>query len=208
MMMAQYREHDGMQSQDGSLETSQSNPSTEEPSRKKRRVQVKVACDACRRRRIRCGGERPFCAVCRASDRTEQCGCDTQEQDESRATALRRENQILREYQTSLGNAFKNLRDMPEEQALSFLDRVRKTSDPLAALISMPIGLSTASELPEQRTAQAVTPTQTRLEYELMSTYGLAYQFLEPIDTYAFSQDFSWSLLSWDGSNRLRSGKR
>ncbi|KAG7100923.1 Filamentous growth regulator 27 like protein [Verticillium longisporum] len=54
---------------------------------------IKVACEACRKRKGKCTGERPSCRFC--NERGYKCEYDSEPM-QTRSQALRRQNEILR----------------------------------------------------------------------------------------------------------------
>ncbi|KID99238.1 N-terminal fungal transcription regulatory domain-containing protein, partial [Metarhizium majus ARSEF 297] len=78
---------------------------------KRRRVGVSIACNACRRKKVRCDGQRPICSSC-----------------DSKAThcSYRDDSEISQESQTLLLEVFRLLSAIPDQEVL---DRVRGLKD-------------------------------------------------------------------------------
>ncbi|KJZ70621.1 hypothetical protein HIM_09976 [Hirsutella minnesotensis 3608] len=96
-----------------------------------KRSVTRVACDSCRRKRAKCDGLRPRCGKC--TRKNEECVFAVREGETSLQAQERKcrdlENE-LRRYQELI----KVLRTRPEDEAYSFLRRLRAT-DELAAII-------------------------------------------------------------------------
>lgn len=153
--------------------------SIKEP-RKRKRQQILVSCNLCRQRHVKCDGSRPVCTPCQSRSITE-CVFDTQTDGETRHASLKRENKTLQDRLTALDRSVKHICEMPDDEAMSFLKRIRETADPLSTLTSLSMG-TPATSLEQQAARAVLPPVQTKLEHELMVTNSAIYQVIEPID--------------------------
>ncbi|KAF4124876.1 hypothetical protein GMORB2_3715 [Geosmithia morbida] len=123
-----------------------------------KRSAVLVACQGCRRKRIKCGGQRPSCNQCV----TRGEGCEyVAEAGETVTLALRRRVTELESENNQYKELFQLLRDKPEEEAYEILRRIRAAPSPRDAwglikqaellLPTTPAVSPETSEAPEQR---------------------------------------------------------
>jgi hypothetical protein len=91
------------------------------PSRPKRTL-IESACQACRRRKSKCNGQRPVCSKCEALG--SECLYETEE-GESRWAALRRRNIQLERERELIGESLEWMRACPELEAHAALERIR-----------------------------------------------------------------------------------
>lgn len=103
-------------------------PSQPQP---QKREMVKVACQSCRARKIKCDARRPACSPCLA--RRQTCEYET-EADVDRYTSLKVKHSRLEKDYNDLLELFGMLRSRPKRDALSILDRVRSADDLSGAL--------------------------------------------------------------------------
>ncbi|KAK5758891.1 hypothetical protein LTS12_010984 [Elasticomyces elasticus] len=97
------------------------------PGGRQKRTLIESACSACRRRKSRCDGERPFCSRC-VTLRTE-CTYEAEE-GESRWSALRRRNQILETERSEIRELISYLQNRPEPEAQDIFQRLRNGPGP------------------------------------------------------------------------------
>jgi len=91
------------------------------PSRPKRTL-IESACQACRRRKSKCNGQRPVCSKCESLG--SECLYETEE-GESRWAALKRRNVQLEHERDLLGESLVWMRGCPESEALAVLGHFR-----------------------------------------------------------------------------------
>ena len=92
-----------------------------------RRRRGPAACAACRKRRIKCGGQRPRCHAC-ASRNEPECSYDG-EADETTAQAIKRKYGELQDHVDSHQKVIRALRSHPEDDAQAILARIRRGDD-------------------------------------------------------------------------------
>ncbi|KAF3073981.1 hypothetical protein CFAM422_003482 [Trichoderma lentiforme] len=86
---------------------------------KRRRVGVSIACNACRRKKIRCDGQRPVCSACENT----QSDC-----------VYRDESAISEESQSLLLEVIRLLNELPDDKVLDKLRSLKKEGDASAVL--------------------------------------------------------------------------
>ncbi|KAK4077779.1 transcriptional regulator family: Fungal Specific TF [Trichoderma aggressivum f. europaeum] len=86
---------------------------------KRRRVGVSIACNACRRKKIRCDGQRPVCSACENT----QSDC-----------VYRDDSAISEESQSLLLEVIRLLNELPEDKVLDKLRSLKKEGDASAVL--------------------------------------------------------------------------
>lgn len=167
-------------------------------SKRSSRRQIRSACGACVRRKVRCDGARPVCTACSSQGVQGRCQYDTKDGNETRSSALKRERESLKTQLASLGQDFDYLLQMSDEDALRLLRKARKFANPIAALAALPDGASlhTHSHLKEHRISKAiVSPTsQSHLEHELAVTYPQAFMPLPVVNVRSLNGNLHWSL--------------
>ncbi|KAK2040648.1 hypothetical protein LZ31DRAFT_544627 [Colletotrichum somersetense] len=87
-----------------------------------KRRNVLVACESCRRRKIKCSASRPKCSGCMAKNI--ECRYDA-DPSESRAASLKRRHDEIASRNDSLERFFAAMRLMPEAQAHHVFERIR-----------------------------------------------------------------------------------
>ncbi|UPK90465.1 hypothetical protein LCI18_001400 [Fusarium solani-melongenae] len=137
-------------------------PSEDEPF-KRPRIGTQLACDACRKRKIRCNGERPRCRACQQRDEATPCIYA-----ESRAQRQQTEES------EQLAKLFELMKSVSERQALDIL-RVIRSHDDIKDVMSI-VQASHGSERHQASPERLPISTRhTRLEHELMSTNPVAF---------------------------------
>ncbi|KAL6859873.1 hypothetical protein ACO1O0_003897 [Amphichorda felina] len=99
-----------------------------------KRTSVRVACHACRRKRIRlqkCGGQRPSCWQCH--QKGEICVYEAEE-GETVSLALRRKLSELESENNQYKELYTLLRDTPYAESSEILRRIKSTDNPLDVL--------------------------------------------------------------------------
>nr|POE94326.1 nitrogen assimilation transcription factor nit-4 [Quercus suber]POE94328.1 nitrogen assimilation transcription factor nit-4 [Quercus suber] len=112
--------------------------------KKPQRSIVRVACNACRSRKIGCDASRPTCSACHGSGR--RCVYDTQNDEETRAMALRRENAHLQFEVRELNGILRSLAKMPDQEVLNYIRRY--PTAPVARNASRVASSSTSQDMP------------------------------------------------------------
>nr|POE85489.1 hypothetical protein CFP56_43805 [Quercus suber] len=149
-VQATKREGNPMSFQDHGRDHEHSNDTQERSRKKSHRSIVRVACNACRTRKIgvssmmskeawlyhserspanlsqQCDASRPICATCRNSAR--KCVYDTQNDEETRAMALRRENAHLQLEIRELRGVLQSLTRMPDDEVLNYVRQYPTTA--------------------------------------------------------------------------------
>ncbi|KAK2061077.1 hypothetical protein LY76DRAFT_539730 [Colletotrichum caudatum] len=87
-----------------------------------KRRNVLVACESCKRRKIKCSASRPKCSGCMAKNVECRYGADPSE---SRVASLKRRHDEMASRNDSLERFFAAMRLMPEAQAHHVFERIR-----------------------------------------------------------------------------------
>ncbi|KAF4976221.1 hypothetical protein FZEAL_7084 [Fusarium zealandicum] len=143
--------------------------SSDEPL-KRQRIGTQLACNACRKRKTRCDGQRPSCEACRRRGEKEPC---TYAESRNQTQSRKETEQIL--------EIFDLLKSGPESQALDILRTLRCHSD-------LDIALSVIQERSPavDGVEQEWTPISTKhlgLEYELMARSPVSFPPLQPFES-------------------------
>ncbi|SCO81443.1 related to nitrate assimilation regulatory protein nirA [Fusarium oxysporum] len=103
-----------------------------------KRTVTSVACETCRRRKIKCNGLRPKCLAC--TNRRAECVYMT-EPSETRISAIKRKHDELQKQledggssQSDLQQLFDAIRDRDEKDAMTIMRRIRTGEDPSTIL--------------------------------------------------------------------------
>jgi hypothetical protein len=135
---------------------------------KRQRINTQLACNSCRKRKIRCDGKKPSCETCRRRGEKEPC---VYTETKSLPRTSKETEQIL--------ELFETIKTGPEAQAIDILRILRGHAD-LDTAFSI-IQSHIAHPIRVQRRGAA--PEQTRylgLESELMARHTLAFPTLQP----------------------------
>ncbi|KAL0940087.1 Nitrogen assimilation transcription factor nirA 5 [Colletotrichum truncatum] len=95
------------------------------------RHQVPAACLQCRKRKVKCSGERPSCHRC--SQNELDCEWDT-EPDTPRVVSIRKRKEELERENEDLHELLRFLHSRPEEEAVEIFKRLRESGDALQVL--------------------------------------------------------------------------
>lgn len=120
------------------------------------------------------------------------------EDGESRTSALKRENEQLKANLSALAQSFAYLKDMPEEDTISHLqDIVRSSRDPLSAMAELPLAVSASALSPNKAVSRAHMMPLNWIEYELTTAFPFAYPFIQslPADKRRANRNTSWAML-------------
>lgn len=178
---------------------------------RKKRQNVRIACNGCRKKKRACDGQRPTCRNCTRSGF--ECVYDTQEDGESRSTALQREVQATKSSLQLFNSMWHRLLSVPDSESIELLRELRNAaatpSRPAdsSGLVPHEVFLNGVSEGSEQlnhlclQYGQLVNPTLfgslsehtvrqallpplcSRLEYQLMISHSTLYPcFARPGD--------------------------
>lgn len=171
--------------------------------RKRKRQQILVSCNLCRQRHVKCDGARPVCTPCQSRGGAAECVFDTEADGETRHASVKRENKALKARVSALERGLQHICEMPRDQALQLLTRIRNTENPMSTLAALPMG-SPATSM-ERDASRAVLPAMhTSLEHELMVTSPLTYQSIEPINTPRLVHEIPGDPFSLEPFRRLR----
>ncbi|WQF90400.1 Putative zn(2)Cys(6) fungal-type DNA-binding domain-containing protein [Colletotrichum destructivum] len=89
----------------------------------RRRPQTKIACTSCRRKKSKCGGQRPVCSLCASMDRT-RCEYDAGP-DITRFAALKIKHEELQRRVTLFEELFRLLSICSEAESVEIIHRMR-----------------------------------------------------------------------------------
>ncbi|KJZ68072.1 hypothetical protein HIM_12535 [Hirsutella minnesotensis 3608] len=101
------------------------------PIMKMKRTMTLVACEGCRRRRVKCDGKRPLCGQC--ARKGEDCQYEAGE-GETVLLALKKRYGALEKEHTRYKELFNLLRSRPDRDANEILRRLRTAEEPLVVL--------------------------------------------------------------------------
>ncbi|KAK5990592.1 Nitrogen assimilation transcription factor nit-4-like protein [Cladobotryum mycophilum] len=132
---------------------------------KRRRVGVSVACEVCRKRKIRCDGNRPACSACQG--RAEPC--------------IYREVHLTKESAQHILEIIYLLNSMPKEEASRVL-KFLKTEKDASIVLSVLRGGMDAKQRPSDATVAAAIMEESFLSLELEAQNPVAYPMLSPIN--------------------------
>ncbi|UNI16929.1 hypothetical protein JDV02_003311 [Purpureocillium takamizusanense] len=145
---------------------------------------LRIACEACRGKRVACGGERPKCGPC--LKRGGECVYREPIQSPgSEVDALQKERDHLKTKLSGHARLLDQLKNLPEDEALGLLQRLRATSssDSPNALSEMSGGMHNRLRPSNNLAARAMSPVvDSGLEHELAARHALIYPRLEPLD--------------------------
>lgn len=141
------------ESTESSSESTAPNPETAKQPARRRPVRkaVNVACESCRKRKIKCNGNRPKCSACEA--RLVECEYASAYREETISAALKRKYQEENKKSSSYEEFFTALQNCSEDDAMTMFSLVRQGVDPGALLRQMKEGdlLLQLSVVPETR---------------------------------------------------------
>ncbi|THX02886.1 hypothetical protein D6D13_08032 [Aureobasidium pullulans] len=124
--------NDGSRGKNSSSRRSSGSAREESPARNKtKRHQIAVACNACRRRKTKCNGNRPVCSVCVVKNSECTWSADP---DATPMIAIKRKYQNLKTESRDLHDLAQMLMDRPRQEAIFILDHMRRTRDPSSTL--------------------------------------------------------------------------
>ncbi|KJZ80085.1 hypothetical protein HIM_00799 [Hirsutella minnesotensis 3608] len=148
--------------------------------RKKRQVFQHVACDACRARKVACGGTRPTCTTCVVR----QTRCIYRPARALQSSRALEAVDMLQERLNSQDDVFQALRNLPENSALEMLRRIRADFEISGLLTSMSVDHDLSSEQRPSilKAARDASPVQSDIDFELRVLHQHAYPKLPPID--------------------------
>ncbi|KAF5601626.1 nitrogen assimilation transcription factor nit-4 [Fusarium pseudocircinatum] len=160
--------------------------SSDEPL-KRQRIGTQLACNSCRKRKIRCDGRKPMCEACRRRGEKEAC---TYAETRSPGQTSKETEQIL--------GLFDILKTAPEAQAIDILRVVRSHAD-----------LDTAVSIIQPRITRNISdcerspehPRHLGLEAELMARHSLAFPALQTLESSILKKFFSVSRSSSSTQN-------
>ncbi|KAG6990450.1 Nitrogen assimilation transcription factor nit-4 [Fusarium oxysporum f. sp. raphani] len=150
--------------------TSTSGSSSSEPF-KRQRIGTQIACNTCRKRKIRCDGKRPHCEACRQRGVQELC---VYVESHIQGQTSKETDQIL--------DLFDVMKSGPESQAIHILRVLRCHSD-LDTIFSI---IRPRISLTPHISSQQQTRGPTRhlgLESELMARHSLSFPALQPLES-------------------------
>ncbi|KNB06214.1 hypothetical protein FOXG_19601 [Fusarium oxysporum f. sp. lycopersici 4287] len=150
---------------------------------KRQRIGTQLACNACRKRKIRCDGRRPQCEACRRTGEQEPCTYS-----ESRSQGQSKETEKILEL-------FNIMKTGPENLAIDILQIIRSHSDLDTALSILQPRLVSAQHASGQRWPAGATK-YLDLESELMARYSLSFPPLQPYESSILNSVESWAVLS------------
>lgn len=109
----------------------QPSPSSSKYAAPKRHI-THVACETCRRRKIKCDGTRPTCGACSVSKVA--CTFAVSESEASQAVIQKKRYGLLKGENKQMRELFNLLRLLPETDARETLSRIRAADNPISAL--------------------------------------------------------------------------
>ncbi|KAL7940243.1 hypothetical protein V8C42DRAFT_356369 [Trichoderma barbatum] len=112
-------------------------PATLRTGQRRVRKAVNVACDACRKRKTKCNGDRPKCAGC--VTQMIECNYYSASREETNAGVLKRKYQEVDKELTAHKELFTALRTFPKDDAMAILNLVRQGGNVTAILQQFPV---------------------------------------------------------------------
>ncbi|KAF4122284.1 hypothetical protein GMORB2_7276 [Geosmithia morbida] len=164
------------QARPGDIQRKDSTDTTSDPGRqdspgpRRKRVQVKLACDACRAKKTACDGQRPVCAPC--SRRQLPCifsGRPSDSPDEHSQS------------QSEVVELLNLLRSSPGEDALKMLDDIKTSGGDFKVALAH-IKEKRLLALDYQQIHSPALPDQDSIEFELMARHPILYPAEIPLD--------------------------
>ncbi|KIL91963.1 nitrogen assimilation transcription factor nit-4 [Fusarium avenaceum] len=176
-MSKRYRQLLPVPPSESSPPNSQPSASSSDEPLKRQRIGTQLACNSCRKRKIRCNGRKPLCEACSRRGEKEPC--------------VYVENRIIGQTSKETEQVlelFEMMKTRSESQAIDILRVLRCHSD-----------LDTAMAIIQPRIAQRIigqeqTPRHTRylgLESELMARHSLAFPALQPAESSILKKIFN-----------------
>ncbi|KAF4452232.1 Nitrogen assimilation transcription factor nit-4 [Fusarium austroafricanum] len=181
-MSKRYRQLLPVPHNEGSSSNSQPSASSSTPrsssdeTLKRQRIGTQLACNSCRKRKIRCDGRKPMCEACRRRGEGEPCIYES-----------RTANQTNKETEKIL-ELFEIMKTGPEAQAIDILRVLRSHAD-----------LDTAMSTIQPRIARSIAgqtrslehPRYLGLESELMTRHSITFPTLQPFESSILKKFFN-----------------
>ncbi|KAK2468233.1 hypothetical protein H9L39_19879 [Fusarium oxysporum f. sp. albedinis] len=145
------------------LSGSSSSPFLSEGLPKRQRVGIQLACNGCRRRKVRCDGQRPQCRPCQ--QRGEEGSC-TYAKPPSHSQRIKETEQIL--------ELFELFNTGSENQALDSL-RILRSHNDVESVLDIIKANRSQEQYPQGREQAPISTTHLGLEYELMARNAVAF---------------------------------
>ncbi|EXA30436.1 hypothetical protein FOVG_18172 [Fusarium oxysporum f. sp. pisi HDV247] len=134
---------------------------------KRQRVGAQLACNECRRRKVRCDGQRPHCGVCQQRGEKEPC---TYAKTRSHSQRIKEAEQIL--------ELFNLLRTGSENQALESL-RILRSHNDVESVLNILKASRSQEQCPQGREQAPISTRHLGLEYELMARNAVVFPPLQ-----------------------------
>ncbi|KAH7247419.1 uncharacterized protein BKA55DRAFT_739434 [Fusarium redolens] len=150
--------------------SSTSGSSSSEPF-KRQRTGTQIACNTCRKRKIRCDGKKPHCEACRQRGVQELC---TYVESHIQGQTSKETEQIL--------DLFDVMKSGPESQAIHVLRILRCHSDLDTVFSIIQPRISPTRHISSQERTRGPT-RHLGLESELMARHSLSFPSLQPLET-------------------------
>ncbi|KAK3301844.1 uncharacterized protein B0T15DRAFT_563508 [Chaetomium strumarium] len=93
-----------------------------------RKAHSTVACETCRKRKVKCNAARPTCSYCVSAG--VNCMYVTRSASETHAQALKRKLSEVHDRETTFRQIFEHLRDRPETEVGEIVKRIRNGTEP------------------------------------------------------------------------------
>ncbi|KAI3571859.1 hypothetical protein IWW34DRAFT_242443 [Fusarium oxysporum f. sp. albedinis] len=130
---------------------------------KRQRVGAQLACNECRRRKVRCDGQRPHCGVCQQRGEKEPC---TYAKTRSHSQRIKEAGQIL--------ELFNLLRTGSENQALDSL-RILRSHNDVESVLNIVKASRSQEQHPRERGWGPISTRHLGLEDELMARNAVTF---------------------------------
>ncbi|KAI8417263.1 hypothetical protein FOFC_03576 [Fusarium oxysporum] len=150
---------------------SSSTPLSSEKLPKRQRIGTQLACNGCRRKKVRCDGQRPQCRSCQQRGEQEPC---TYAKPRSHSQPRKETEQIL--------ELFDLLRAGSENQALDGL-RVLRSRDDVDSVLDIIKASRSQEQRPRGREWAPISTRHLGLEYELMARNAVAFPSLQAFES-------------------------
>ncbi|KZL70462.1 N-terminal fungal transcription regulatory domain-containing protein, partial [Colletotrichum tofieldiae] len=149
--------------------------------RKPKRRNVLVACESCKKRKVKCSADRPKCSSC--TTRGVECRYSA-DPSESRVASLKRRHDEMASRNDSLQRFFSAMRSMPEGQAQETLKRIRSGASAEDIVFEIEAGCLLV-KLASRRDVETHEPEPNEAEVK------------RPASSKAKGFDISWAYPSW-----------
>jgi hypothetical protein len=175
--------------------------STSNPVIPRRRVGVAIACDICRKRKIRCDGVYPFCAACKRNQKE----CTYTRRDGNRSSSSSSSGHNEGGNGDALVEAFRLLNALPPQRALAMIRMLQSETSSDAMLSRLWSAVRSLASPSADLATYPGLPSQLNLTIELQIRHPSAYPPLPYIDLGDIQGPLGWLTRATRSVNVLQS---